>query len=101
MRIAGSNAWFAMALDAYQKAFGSTRYLIMSRRLHDYLTRELVAITVNGTAQRGLCFAPTDYVAGRASICALEHPLDAYAAMHQYYALPGRVRRQHLVAKHE
>lgn len=89
MRIAGSNAWFAMALNAYQKAFRSTKYLTMSTRLHDYLTRELIAITINGTVQRGLRFAPTNYVAGRAGIYALEHQLDAYAAMHQYYALNG------------
>lgn len=89
MRIAGSNAWFAMALNAYQKAFNSTKYLTMSTRLHDYLLRELIPITINGTAQRGLRFAPTNYVAGRAGIYALEHQLDAYAAMHQYYALNG------------
>lgn len=89
MRIAGSNAWFAMALNAYQKAFNSTKYLTVSTRLHDYLLRELIPITINGTAQRGLRFAPTNYVAGRAGIYALEHQLDAYAAMHQYYALNG------------
>ena len=89
MRIAGANAWFAMALNAYQKAFASTKYLTMSTRLHDYLLGELVPITINSTAQRGLRFAPTNYVAGRAGIYALEHQLDAYAAMHQYYALNG------------
>ena len=89
MRIAGSNAWFAMALNAYQKAFNSTKYLTMSTSLHDYLLGQLMPITVNNTAQRGLRFAPTNYVAGRAGIYALEHQLDAYAAMHQYYALNG------------
>lgn len=84
-RIAGSNAWFAMALDAYQKAFGSTKYLAMSTRLHNYLLGELVNITVKGTAQRGLRFNPTN----RATVFALEHQLDAYAAMQQYYALNG------------
>lgn len=89
MRIAGSNAWFGMALNAYQKAFNSTKYLAMSTRLHNYLLGELVAITVNGSSQKGLRFAPTNYVAGRARIFALEHQLDAYASMHQYYALNG------------
>lgn len=89
MRIAGANAWFGMALNAYQKAFDSTKYLAMSKKLHDYLLGELVAITVNGTSQKGLRFAPTNYVPGRAGIFALEHQLDAYASMHQYYALNG------------
>lgn len=89
MRIAGANAWFGMALNAYQKAFGSTRYLAMSTRLHDYLLGELVGITINNTAQRGLRFAPTNYAPGRAGIFALEHQLDAYASMHQYAALNG------------
>lgn len=89
MRIAGSNAWFGMALNAYQKAFASTKYLTMSTRLHAYLAGELIAITINNTAQRGLRFAPTNYVAGRANIFALEHQLDAYATMHQFYVLNG------------
>lgn len=89
MRIAGSNAWFGMALNAYQKAFNSTKYLAMSTRLHNYMVGELVGITINGTSQKGLRFAPTNYVAGRAGIYALEHQLDAYASMHQYYALNG------------
>jgi hypothetical protein len=89
MRIAGANAWFGMALNAYQKAFNSTKYLAMSTRLHDYLLGELIAISVNGSAQRGLRFAPTDYVAGRSTTFALEHQLDAYASMQQYYALNG------------
>lgn len=89
MRIAGSNAWFGMALNAYQKAFSSTKYLAMSTRLHNYLAGELVNITINGASQKGLRFAPTNYVAGRAGIYALEHQLDAYASMHQYYALNG------------
>jgi hypothetical protein len=89
MRIAGANAWFGMALNAYQKAFKSTKYLALSTRLHNYLLGELVAITVNGTAQRGLRFAPTNYAPGRATTFALEHQLDAYASMHQYYALNG------------
>jgi ribosomal protein L21E len=89
MRIAGSNAWFGMALNAYQKAFGSTRYLAMSTRLHDFLLGELVDITINGAAQRGLRFAPTNFAPGRAGIYALEHQLDAYASMHQYAALNG------------
>lgn len=89
MRIAGSNAWFGMALNAYQKAFKSTKYLAMSTRLHNYLLGELVAISVGGSAQRGLRFAPTDYAAGRSTTFALEHQLDAYASMQQYYALNG------------
>jgi ribosomal protein L21E len=89
MRIAGSNAWFGMALNAYQKAFASSKYLAMSTRLHNYLLGELVGITVNNTSQQGLRFAPTNYAPGRAGIYALEHQLDAYASMHQYYALNG------------
>lgn len=89
MRIAGSNAWFGMALNAYQKAFTSVKYLAMSTRLHNYLLGELVGISVNNTSQQGLRFAPTNYVAGRTGIYALEHQLDAYASMHQYYALNG------------
>ncbi len=89
MRIAGSNAWLGIALNTYQKAFNSTKYLAMSKKLHDYLLGELVTITVNNAARRGLRFAPTNYVAGRAGIYALEHQLDAYASMHQYYALNG------------
>ena len=89
MRIAGSNAWFGMALNAYQKAFASTRYLAMSTRLHNYLLGELIPITINNTAQKGLRFAPTNYAPGRAGIYALEHQLDAYASMHQYNVLNG------------
>jgi hypothetical protein len=89
MRIAGANAWFGMALNAYQKAFGSTKYLAMSTRLHDYLRAETVAVTINGAGRRGLRFAPTNYVAGRTGIFALEHQLDAYASLHQYHALNG------------
>jgi hypothetical protein len=92
MRIAGSNAWFGMALNAYQKAFNSTKYLSMSTRMHDYMNNELVAITINGKVQYGLRFAPTDYVAGRSKIYALEHQLDAYASFQQYYALNGGTR---------
>lgn len=92
MRIAGSNAWFGMALNAYQKAFASTKYLAMATRLHDYLAGELVAITINGAAQKGLRFAPTNYAQGRAGIYALEHQLDAYASMHQFYTLNGGAR---------
>ena len=88
MRIAGANAWMGMALNAYQKAFG-TRYLAMSIRLHDYLRGELVGIAINGGSQTGLRFAPTNYVPGRTGIFALEHQLDAYASMHQYHALNG------------
>ncbi|MET0406274.1 MAG: hypothetical protein ABW123_27900 [Cystobacter sp.] len=94
MRIAGSNAWFGMALNAYQKAFNSTRYLAMSTRLHDYMAGELVNLTLNNTAQKGLRFAPTNYVAGITGVFALEHQLDAYASMHQYYALNGGARYQ-------
>ncbi|WP_296945639.1 hypothetical protein [uncultured Massilia sp.] len=89
MRIAGANAWLGIALNTYQKAFDSTRYLAMSKKLHDYLLGELVGITVNNAARRSLRFAPTNYVAGRAGIHALEHQLDAYASMHQYHALNG------------
>ena len=89
MRIAGANAWMGMALNAYQKAFGSGKYLGMSTRLHDYLRNELVGITINNTSRTGLRFAPTNYAPGRAGIFALEHQLDAYASMHQYYALNG------------
>ncbi|NGZ85509.1 hypothetical protein [Duganella aceris] len=89
MRIAGSNAWFGMALNAYQKAFASVKYLAMSTRLHNYMLGELIPITVNNTSQKGLRFAPTNYAPGRAGIYALEHQLDAYASMHQYYALNG------------
>ncbi len=92
MRIAGANAWFGMALNAYQKAFKSTKYLAMSAKLHDYLLGELIPITVNGTSQKGLRFAPTDYAPGRAGIFALEHQLDAYATMHQFYDLNGGSR---------
>jgi hypothetical protein len=89
MRIAGSNAWFGMALNAYQKAFASTKYLAMSTRLHNYMLGELIPITINNTPQKGLRFAPTNYAPGRAGIYALEHQLDAYASMHQYNALNG------------
>ncbi|MDQ1835070.1 hypothetical protein [Massilia scottii] len=89
MRIAGSNAWFGMALNAYQKAFTSTKYLSMSIRLHDYMINELIPISINGKVQYGFRFAPTDYVAGRSRIFALEHQLDAYASFHQFYALNG------------
>lgn len=89
MRIAGSNAWFGMALNAYQKAFNSTKYLAVSTKLHNYLLGELINISINGSAKKGLRFAPTNYVAGRTGIYALEHQLDAYASMHQYYALNG------------
>lgn len=89
MRIAGSNAWFGMALNAYQKAFNSTKYLAVSTKLHNYLLGELINISINGSAKKGLRFAPTNYVAGRTGIYALEHQLDAYATMHQYYALNG------------
>jgi ribosomal protein L21E len=89
MRIAGSNAWFGMALNAYQKAFASTKYLAMSTKLHNYMLGELVNVTINGASRKGLRFAPTNYVAGRTGIFALEHQLDAYASMHQYYALNG------------
>lgn len=96
MRIAGANAWFGMALNAYQKAFNSSKYLAMSTRLHDYLRAELVAITINGAPQSGLRFAPTNYAPGRSGIFALEHQLDAYASMHQFHALNGG--NQYLVA---
>lgn len=89
MRIAGANAWFGMALNAYQKAFASSTYLAMSTRLHDYLRGELVGVTINGAPRSGLRFAPTDYAPGRSGIFALEHQLDAYASMHQYHALNG------------
>jgi ribosomal protein L21E len=89
MRIAGANAWFGMALNAYQKAFNSSKYLAMSTRLHDYLLGELVAVSINNTAQTGLRFAPTNYAPGRSGIFSLEHQLDAYASMHQYHALNG------------
>lgn len=89
MRIAGSNAWFGMALNAYQKAFASTKYAAMSARLHNYLLGEMIPITINGAAQKGLRFAPTNYAPGRAGIYALEHQLDAYASMHQYFTLNG------------
>jgi len=89
MRIAGANAWLGMALNAYQKAFGSTKYLAMSTRLHDYLRAQIVPVTINGASRSGLRFAPTNYVPGRTGIFALEHQLDAYASMHQYHALNG------------
>jgi hypothetical protein len=89
MRISGSNAWFGMALNAYQKAFKSTKYLAVSTKLHNYLLGEVVPVTINNVARKGLRFAPTDYAAGRSGIFALEHQLDAYASMHQYYALNG------------
>lgn len=89
MRIAGSNAWFGMALNAYQKAFSSTRYLTMSTKLHSYLAGQLTNITINGTAQAGIPFAPTNYLPGRSQIFALEHQLDTYATMQQFYALNG------------
>src|SRR5207248_1295620 len=44
---------------------------------------------INGTAQTGIRFAPTDYAPNRSKIFALEHQLDTYAAMHQYYAFNG------------
>lgn len=96
MRIAGANAWFGMALNAYQKAFNSNKYLTLSTRLHDYLRAELVAITINGAPQSGLRFAPTNYAPGRSGIFALEHQLDAYASMHQFHALNGG--NQYLIA---
>lgn len=89
MRIAGANAWFGMALNAYQKAFASSTYLAMSTRLHDYLLGELVGVSINGAPRSGLRFAPTDHAPGRSGIFALEHQLDAYASMHQYHALNG------------
>lgn len=88
-RIAGSNAWLAMALNSYQDEFDSTKYLVMSTKLHNYLLGELVPLTVNGVSQTGLRFAPTNYAPGRTSIFALEHQLDGYAALHQYYAMNG------------
>lgn len=89
LRIAGSNAWLAMALNAYQKAFASTKYFAMSSRLHNYLLGEIQQIVVQGTTRYGLRFAPTDYVPGRTQVYALEHQLDGYAAMHQFHALNG------------
>ncbi len=89
MRIAGSNAWMAMALNAYQKKFASTKYYAMSSRLHTYLLGEIVPLSVQGAARSGLRFAPTDYAPGRTQVYALEHQLDGYAAMHQFHALNG------------
>jgi hypothetical protein len=88
-RIAGANAWMAIALTAYQQAFLSTRYLAMSTRLHDYLRGEIVSVTIKGTAQAGIRFAPTDYSPGRTRLYALEHQFDAYAAMSKHYQLNG------------
>jgi hypothetical protein len=76
-----------MALNAYQKAFASTKYLSMSTRLHDFLIGEIKPVTINGKTRYGLRFAPTDFVAGRSKIYGLEHQLDAYASFRQYYAL--------------
>jgi ribosomal protein L21E len=89
LRIAGSNAWVAMALNAYQDEFDSTKYLTMSTKLHTYLLGQLVSMTVNGATRSGLRFAPTDYAPGRTHVFALEHQLDGYAALHQYYAMNG------------
>jgi hypothetical protein len=89
LRIAGSIAWLGMALNTYQKKFASTKYLAMSSRLHNYLLGEIIQLKVAGSTRYGLRFAPTDYVPGRTQIFALEHQLDGYAAMHQYYALNG------------
>lgn len=88
-RIAGANAWMAIALNAYQQAFSSTKYLTMSRKLHDYLRTEITPVTINGSIHAGLRFAPTDYAPGRTKLFALEHQLDAYAAMLGFYQLNG------------
>jgi hypothetical protein len=86
VRYAGAVAWVALALNAYAQAYGIGRYAASHAQLMSYISSQM--ITVDGA--RAMRFNPADINStpwDERSQTALEHAIDAYAAMDGYQRL--------------
>jgi hypothetical protein len=71
----GAIAWVAMAIEAYEKKFGSQRYHPTLIKTLSYLEAQRVKVSWSGKTSHPVRFSPT-----RPSIVAFEHNLDSYVA---------------------
>jgi hypothetical protein len=88
VRYMGAIAWVALAFNAYAQAYGITRYATAHSKVMDYLKNQMT----DADGARAIRFNPSDLATtpwDERKQTAVEHTLDAYAAMIGYQRLLG------------